>query len=150
MLHLHGHHEAVDDERRPEAGPQSEEEHPPAVVAAERLHRGVVDDLRRLAERGLEVEPDPARPEVDRLADDLPVDHGSRDADGDAYVLPVGRLLENAGDHLLGRELVAGREAPPLVEAVQYLLDVRAADVDREHGRGARLDRVLALLSARS
>ena len=107
MLHLHGHHEAVDDECRPEAGPQSEEEHPPAVVAAERLHRGVVDDLRRLAERGLEVEPDPARPEVDRLADDLPVDHWSRDADGDTYVLPVGRLLQYASDHLLGSEFVS-------------------------------------------
>ncbi len=83
--------------------------------------------------------------EVDRLADDLPVDHGSRDADGDADVLPVGRLLEDARDHLLGRELVAGREPAPLVEAVQDLLDVGAADVDREHGRRAGLHRVLAL-----
>ena len=35
---------------------------------------------------------------------------------------------------------------PPLVEAVQDLLDVGAADVDREHGRGAGLRRVPALL----
>ena len=38
------------------------------------------------------------------------------------------------------------REPPPLVEAVQDLLDVGAADVDREHGRRARLHRVLAFL----
>ena len=99
-----------------------------------------------LPNAALEVEPDPARAEVDRLADDLPVDHGSRNADGDANVLPVGRLLEDARDHLLGRELVAGREPAPLVEAVQHLLDVGAADVDREHGGSAGLHRVPALL----
>ena len=53
--------------------------------------------------------------------------------------------LEHAGDHLLGGELVAGDEAPPLVEAVEERLHVRAADVDREHVGRTRLDRILAL-----
>ena len=73
---LHRRDDAVEDHRRAEPGAEPEEEHAPALVAAERLHGRVVDDLRRLAEGRLEVEPDPALAEVDRLADDLTVPHG--------------------------------------------------------------------------
>ena len=144
--HLHGNDEPVDDQRRPEARSEPEEEHPPAVVAAERLHGRVVDELRRLAERGLEVESDPALAEVDRLADDAPVHDRRRHADRDADVLPVRRHLEHAVDHLLRGERRYRSEPPPLVDAVEHRLDVRAADVDGEDRRRSWLDRILALL----
>src|SRR5262249_44110480 len=47
---LHGLQQAVDDERRAETGAEAEEEHAAASVAAERLHRGVVDHLHGPAE----------------------------------------------------------------------------------------------------
>ena len=64
MAELHRLQDPVHDHRRAEAGAEPEEQHPPALVAAERLHRRVVHDLGRLPERGLEVEADPARPRL--------------------------------------------------------------------------------------
>ena len=55
------------DEGRADPCAQAEEEHAAALVAAQRLHGRVVDDLHRLAEGRREVEADPARAEVFRL-----------------------------------------------------------------------------------
>src|SRR5262249_1123260 len=74
VAELHRRDDAVQDHRRAEAGAEPEEEHASAVVAPERLHRRVVDQLRRLAERLLEVESLPALAEIDRLAGNLAVD----------------------------------------------------------------------------
>src|SRR5579864_7112162 len=58
------------DQRRSEPGAEPEEEHRAAVVAAERLHGGVIHHLRRYAERGGEVEANPPLPQVEGLRDD--------------------------------------------------------------------------------
>ena len=49
VAELHRLDDAVDDEGRAEPGAEAEEEHLPAPVAAERLHRRVVHHLRRAA-----------------------------------------------------------------------------------------------------
>ena len=87
---LHGLEHALDDQRRAETGPEAEEEHAAASVAAEGLHRGVVDELHGPAEGASEVEAHPAAAEVVRLRNHVPVDHRSGIADGDVVVGPVG------------------------------------------------------------
>ena len=81
--------DVVGDQRRAEPGAEPEEEHPAALVAADRLHGCVVDDPRRLAERALVVEADPARPQVDRLGDQLAAAHRCGDADADDVPRPA-------------------------------------------------------------
>src|SRR4051794_3327520 len=81
---LHRFHDAFHDHRRAEPGAEAEEEHPPSLVAAEGLHGGVVDDLRRFAEPLLEVEAGPAGRQVDGIANDAPARHHSRHSDRDA------------------------------------------------------------------
>ena len=77
------------DQRRADAGAEAEEEHPAAFVAAERLHRGVVDDAHRAIECGREIEADPPRTEVARLGP-RPLRAGeSGIADRDRLVTPV-------------------------------------------------------------
>src|SRR5205814_10459726 len=53
---LHGLEHALDDQGRAETGPEAEEEHAAAAVAAERLHRGVVDELHGPAEGASDAE----------------------------------------------------------------------------------------------
>ena len=130
---LHRRDDPVDDERRAEAGAESEEEHLAAFVASERLHRRVVDHLRRLAERCLEVEPDPARPEIHRLGHDTTVAHDRRNADRDGVVHPVAGQGGDAVDHLLCGQLGPGRETPRLAAVLRdEHLDVRPTDVEGE------------------
>src|SRR5262245_16501737 len=62
----------------PKSRPESEKEHPAAVVAAERLHGCVIDDTHRFAQRFLEVECHPAFTEMFWLAYDSTVAHGGR------------------------------------------------------------------------
>jgi hypothetical protein len=100
VAELQRHCLPVDDERRAEAGAEPEEEHLAVLVLAERLHDRVVHDLRRLAERLLEVEPDPALAEVHGLAGDLPLAHGCGDADRDDIVVPVRGQFADALHHL--------------------------------------------------
>src|SRR5690349_12500220 len=126
---------AVGDQRRAEAGAEPQEEHPSALVASDRLHDGVVDDLGRLAERRLEVEPDPALAEVHRLGDHLAAVNRGRYPH--AHVLPRPALggREHTLDHLRRRQLRPGLEPPPLRVPGDAQLDVRPADVDGEHAR---------------
>src|SRR5262249_59520380 len=71
---LHGLEHALDDQGRAETRPEAEEEHAAASVAAERLHRRVVDELHGPAEGPSEVESHPAAAEVVRLRKHMPVD----------------------------------------------------------------------------
>ena len=56
---FHRHDDAVGDQRGAETGAETEKQQQSALVAAERLHRGIVDDLNRTAERRLEIKADP-------------------------------------------------------------------------------------------
>ena len=114
VAELHRGHDVVEDESRSQTRPEPEKQHPPAVVASEGLHRRVVEDLRRLAERRLEVEPDPTGAEVHRLGDDAIVAHRRGNAHRDDVVCPVAGEIDGALHHLRRRQLGAGDEAPPL------------------------------------
>ena len=90
MAQFQADDDVIDDERRAQAGAEAEEEHSAALVSAQRLHGGVVDDAHRLAEAGLQVEAEPAGAEVDRLLGDLAADDRRREAHGNGVVGPVG------------------------------------------------------------
>jgi hypothetical protein len=119
-------------ECRAEAAAEPEKQHHAALVAAERLHRGVVH-LRRLAERVFEVEPDPPGAQVHRLGGHSAAVYRRGDSDRAGVVGPVRGHVEDAVDHPAGSQVRPRVEAPALVPAREQHLDVRAADVDREY-----------------
>ena len=118
MAQFHRLDDAVDDHGGAKAGSQTEEQHLAALVAPQRLHGGVVDDLDRTLEGGCEIEPDPARCEVMRFrnrpiaANRVP---GSRWTP--RRTSSPGELLD-AGDHLSGEsarsrvKLLSARSVP--------------------------------------
>src|SRR3989442_2350724 len=130
---FHRLEDAVDDERGPEAGAEAEKQHPAAAVAPERLHRGVVEHLHRMAEGSPEVEAHPAAAEVPRLGDRMPVDDRSGIADGDVVVGPVGRQTLHDGDHAPGRHRRSGVGLAVLALPRRQDLHVRPADVDDQY-----------------
>ena len=107
MRELERHDAAIVDERGAEAGAEAEEQHPPAFVAAERLHGGVVQDFHGLAERRRPVEVHPARAKVPGLFDHLAAEDRAGNAERDDVVVPVGGVRLDARDDLPGRETVA-------------------------------------------
>ena len=140
---LHGDDDAIGHHRGAQAGAEAEKQHQPALVAAERLHRRVVDDPDRAAECGSEIEADPPASEVVRLLDDAAVADASRVADRDRVVLPVRDELLDARDQLLRRQRPARRELPRHPLSGREDLHVRPADVDDQHAH----PNVLAWLS---
>src|SRR5262249_21655414 len=119
---------SLDDEGRAQAGAQAEEEHAAAVVAAQGLHGGIVDELDRFAEGDLEIEIDPAAAEVDRLQENLFADHRAGVADADGVELPVTGGRPDVVKHGLGGQLSARRELADLLAVAELELDVSAAD----------------------
>src|SRR5262245_30465970 len=99
----HRLHDPVHDHGRAETGAEPEEEHLAAAVTAERLHRGIVHDLDRTAERAPVVEADPAAPEMARLRDRAAVEDRAGKADRDRVVRPLRGGGLDSGDHQLGR-----------------------------------------------
>src|SRR5262249_26101073 len=64
VTEFHGLHDSVHNQAGSKSRSEAEKEHLAAVVAPKSLHRRVVDDLHRAAERCREVEPDPSASEV--------------------------------------------------------------------------------------
>ena len=101
MGEFHRLQHPIDDHGRSQAGAQAEEEHTSLLVAAERLHGRIVDDLQRLAAEGLAViELRPSRREVMRIFERTPLNNRARIADGDSVVGPVGDRGFHFDDHL--------------------------------------------------
>src|SRR6185437_644974 len=138
VAELHRQDDTVRDQRRAEAGAEPEEEHPSTLVAADRLHDGIVDEPRRHAEDAFVVEADPALAEVDRLGDGLAAAHRGGDADADSVERPAVDEREHAVGHLAGGQVGTGRELSllALLHAREQGLDVRAADVDGQDRAG--------------
>src|SRR5688572_26513891 len=124
---------AIVDERGAEARTKAEEQHAAALVAAERLHGRVVEDLHRPAEGRGPVEADPAFAEIPRLLDHLAADDRARYAKSDDVVFPVGGAGLDAGHHLRRREPITGIELARFGAARMHQLDVRATDVDHQN-----------------
>src|SRR5437667_4662042 len=68
VCELHRLEPAVDDHGGAETGAETEKQHASARIAAERLHRGIVDHFHRPAECAPEIEANPTLAEVNRLA----------------------------------------------------------------------------------
>src|SRR5215469_5854188 len=60
MTELHGLDDALDDHGGAEPGAETEKEHLAALIAAQGLHRGIVDKLHGMVECAGEIEADPA------------------------------------------------------------------------------------------
>ena len=120
------------DERGADARAEAEEEHASAVVAAESLHRRVVDHTDRPAECGFEVEAHPAVAEISRLGAGAVGVDCSWIADGEDVVVPVAGDFAHLLDEHVWREFLSGVEAPALVSAADRHLDVRTADIDHQ------------------
>lgn len=130
MRELEREHGPIAHDRASETGAQSEEEHLSALVAAKRLHRGVVDHAYRAAERPLEVEPDPTLAEVPRLALRTTLPHRVGKAERDALELPMRRRGQHLAHRDSRRETRSGVDANRRSLAGGEQLHVRAADVD--------------------
>src|SRR5215831_13234036 len=85
---LHGLHDAVHNHRRSKPGSETEEEHLSALVAAQRLHGCVVDDLYRVAECGSEIERDPSAAQIAWFGDRPAMHDRAGIADRDHVILP--------------------------------------------------------------
>src|SRR5262249_52747745 len=86
---LYGLHDAVYNHRRSKPDSETEEQHLSAVVAAQRLHGCVVDDLYRAAECGSEIEREPSTAEIAWFGDRPAVDDWAGIADRDHVILPI-------------------------------------------------------------
>src|SRR6478609_1142765 len=89
----------------PKAGPQTEKQHPPTVVAAECLHGGVVDNSNRFAQCGRKIEPDPPGAQVAWFGLGAMVADLARITDGNGLIIPVGGQFADGFNHLLRRHL---------------------------------------------
>src|SRR5262245_7426526 len=78
---------------------EAEEEHPPAPVAPERLHRRVVHEAHGLSAGLAEVEADPASAEVLGIRHRPSAQHRARIADRDGVVAPAGAQLLRGHHH---------------------------------------------------
>src|SRR5262249_4965596 len=134
--------DAFYDHGRSQPGPQTEKQHLAAVVAAQRLHGGVVDDFDGAAEGSAEIEPDPAAPEIVRFRHRPPADHPAGVADRGGIEFAAFRQLLDGIDHAPGSHRAAGRNFSTLVLAGRQNLDIGSADVNyqnRSRHRGALL-----------
>jgi len=133
MRQLHRLEHAVDDQRGADAGAEAEEQHAAAVVAAERLHRRVVDHADRTSERAREVEADPAAAEIHRLGHRLSVHDDAGISNRDDVELPVLDGGEHALHHLRRREVGSRRDLQRSSAAGCQQLHVGAANVDDQN-----------------
>ncbi len=121
----------VHDERRAQAGPQTQKQHAPALVTAHRLHRGIIDDTHRLTESFREIESDPAPAQIVRFRRDPAANDQSRIADRQGVVAPVRRQLAHLAHHFPRAHF------RPRIEAQHFALpeaqlDMGAANVEDE------------------
>src|ERR1700722_933940 len=130
MTELHRFDDAVQDHRRAESRSQSQEQHPSAPVAAESLHRRIVDDPYRQAECRSKIEPRPTSSEIVRLSDGTAVENRSGKADRYHVVGPILRKFLDVGDHLPCCHFWPGNDLPLLPLAGGKYFDVSPTDID--------------------
>ena len=136
MREFHRDEHAVANHRRPHSGAESEEEHVPAFVAPERLHRGIVDHANRATERLLEIKSDPTSAQIPRLEPRTVSHHRARVADRHVVVCPVRRGLANLAHHDERRHARPGRNLDRLAAAGREQLDVGSSDIHDESSQG--------------
>src|SRR5204863_8322756 len=103
-------HDMIGDEGGPKASSQAEKEHPAASVAADRLHRRVIDDPRWLFQTLGVFEARPSFAQRFGVHGRLAIQSWARIADRYRIILPVIGQRERALDQLLRRELFSRGE----------------------------------------
>src|SRR5579864_5368720 len=111
------------------------------MVAANRLHGGIVDDAYRLTESGREIEFHPPGAEVMRFRGDAAVEHEARIADRHGIEGRLPEALAKLVNHALRSHCGPGGELCDPAMGHDAKLDVRAADVDHENAAGSAVRR---------
>src|ERR1700722_1158185 len=130
MGEFHGFEIAVGNHGGAETGAETEEEHFAALVTAESLHGGIIDDFYGMAEGFGEVHTHPAATEIVRLAKRGAVDDGTGIAEGDAVEFPAFDGLLDVPNGQGGGHPGAGNELGGFLLAGHQELDVSATDID--------------------
>src|SRR5579863_1507036 len=127
---LHRLKHAVHDHRGAESGAEAEKQHPATLVAADGLHRRVVDQFHRHAERFVEIEADPSATEIVWLAQWAAVDDRAGVTERDAVVIPALGFLFDDFDSFLRGHRRAGRDLGGFLLALHAHFYMGAADID--------------------
>src|SRR5215831_16580568 len=104
-----------------------------ALVAAQSLHRRIIDDLHGTVERLLKVKANPSRSEVTRFRNRPAPENSSRVPNGYDVILPIAGDLQNSRNHLCWRHGWSRRKRPVYAMPGCENLDVSTADIDNQH-----------------
>src|SRR6186997_2544733 len=110
MREFHWHQQPLRYQSGTEACAESEEQHASTRVRAERLHRGVVDNLHRRAERLLVVETHPATTQIVRFMRGPAALDGTWVTNRHGVILPALDGLAHCGGHAGRSHRLAGRD----------------------------------------
>src|SRR4029079_4169281 len=133
MAKLHRLDDSIDNKRGPKTGSQSEVQPFASAVAPQSLHRRVIDDLDRAAERTSIIEPDPAPAQIVWLGDWSTAQHDARVTDLDHFISPVLVKLFDTQHHSLGRQIWSRVERARFGLSCGENLDVRSAHIDNQN-----------------
>src|SRR5215510_7489896 len=89
VAQLHGRHDAVGDQRGAEPGAQAQKEHHAALIAPQRLHGRIIDELDGIPEGSWEVKHDPTRAEVMRFGHHVTLEYQPRVANRYHIIRPL-------------------------------------------------------------
>src|SRR5262245_38962284 len=137
VAQLHGRHDAVCDQSGAEPSAQAQKEQHAALIAPQRLHGRIVDDLDGAPEGGCKIKPDPTRAEVLRFGHHVTLEYRPRVANRYRVIRPLSGELFDDGDHLFGHQFWPGGKLPGLVLASGENLDAGPPDVNNQHVHGA-------------
>src|SRR5215467_11774882 len=104
MAELHGFYDAVDYHGRSELRSKAQKEHLAALVASQRLHGGIVDDLHGMTEYLCKIEPDPSASQVVWFGNRPAVENRPGIADRDHVIRPPSGDLLDSGYHPPGSQ----------------------------------------------
>jgi len=133
MTEFHRLHDTIHDKGRTEPRAQAEEQHLAALVTAQSLHGGVIDDLKRTPECCSKIKADPAPSQIVGFGNRPIVQHSPRIANRDRVVFPRSENPLHTRDHLLWRHLGTRRELPRGRLPSREDLHVRSADIEHQH-----------------
>jgi hypothetical protein len=133
MRKFHGCDHAIHDHGGAKPRTQAEEQHPAAFVAADCLHRCIVDDACGPAKGLAKIKSDPPGAEIVRLGRHPAVQYYSRITDGYGVEGPVSGKRMHARDHLTRGQIRSRIKLTHLSAAENARLHMVSADVDGEY-----------------
>jgi len=89
MRQIHRLKDSIDDHRGPDSGAEAQKEHAAAVIASQRLHGSIIDNLNWTTEGPWRSQIRPARTKVVGFVERASVVHGAWIADRDEAIFPI-------------------------------------------------------------